>query len=482
MPNRYTQDQVAAKIGISARSLRRFLGRAANDGVIIPGVCRAKGGGYDSEKYYNDEFIAAFRAYYARWHASRAAMPTNQQARLRQFDRIMTDTPSAADEETTAPAGPRRSLAQIDATECSIDTGTDATVVTTKSRAITTVDEALAYAQIDLTIWELDRCVVNSWDMGYKDASGTATTVPLYQVKVWLKRKSARSTEAIFDGLMERVAAYAPRYAPNAYPLIVDPHLLEISLFDHHFGKLAWRRETGEDYDLRIAERVFEEAMHDLVAKASGFNVDEILLPIGNDFLHIDNKQNTTAAGTPQDQDGRFEKIVETGQLALVRAIDFLQQIAPVRVKLVKGNHDFITIWHTARFLAAWYRNCPNVEIDTEPIGRKYHRYGTNLIGFTHCSEEKQADLPLIMASEQPALWSDTQWHEWHVGHLHRKKETQFVSVDGRAGVVVRVLPSLTGTDAWHYAKGYISNKMAEAYLFSYDRGPTGYLVTSRTV
>lgn len=363
--------------------------------------------------------------------------------------------------------------------EMSEEQSADTRHIVTKSGTIRTVEEALAHAQVDLSVWEVERHLINSWEMGYKDADGLPGTVPLWQVKVWLRRRIAKRTDDAVALLCERLAVHAPRRRSARYTPPTDPHLLEISIADMHFGKLAWAPETGENYDLHIAEELFERAIIDLLAKAAGFPVERILLPVGNDFMHIDSLLNATAAGTPQDVDGRFAKIVTAGQMALIRAIDRLEQVAPVEVLLVPGNHDQTTSWHTARFLWAYYRHDANVTVDVEHRQRKYCRYGVNLLGFTHGSEEALRALPVVMATEEPASWAATRFHEWHTGHWHKKKETHFTAVDSHEGVIVRALPSLTGRDEWHYSKGYIGNKLAEAYLWSRDRGPSGYVITT---
>jgi hypothetical protein len=358
------------------------------------------------------------------------------------------------------------------------DTGQQQTI-TCVSRRIKTVEEALDRAAVDKAIWQVERFLVNSWEGFVKDADGQPQTVPLWQVKVWLKRRVSRAEELASDALTARMAAHAPEYPRRKYRVPDDPHLLEISIFDHHFGKLAWARETGENYDLAIAESLYERAMDDLLRKASPFPVEAILLPIGNDFMHIDTLIQTTTGGTFQDADGRLAKIIECGQMALVRAIDRLLSIAPVTVLLVPGNHDQVSAWHTARFLWAWYRQCAAVTVEHEPRARKYHEYGINLIGFTHGNEEKASSLPAIMATESSAAWARTHWHEWHLGHYHRQRETQHASVDTFDGVTVRTLPSLSGRDSWHYRKGYLGTRLAEAFLWSKIAGPTGYFCTS---
>jgi hypothetical protein len=96
---------------------------------------------------------------------------------------------------------------------------------------------------------------------------------------------------------------------------------------------------------------------------------------------------------------------------------------------------------------------------------RKYHRYGDVLLGYTHGDMEPVQSLPLIMADECPD-WSKTRIREWHIGHLHKSKEFAMLTLDESRGIRVRHLPSLSGPDAWHTAKGYRSLKQADAFVW----------------
>ena len=59
--------------------------------------------------------------------------------------------------------------------------------LSSRSPRIKTVDELLAKAGVDLDVWEVERFVVNQWEMAARlgDAPGVHVE-PLYQVKVWL--------------------------------------------------------------------------------------------------------------------------------------------------------------------------------------------------------------------------------------------------------------------------------------------------------
>jgi hypothetical protein len=340
---------------------------------------------------------------------------------------------------------------------------------------IKSLDAALEAAEVDLDVWEVDHYLINKWEMGYKDANEQARDHELWQVKIWLKRKVRSYIEDAIDRLAERVGTWQP-VALKDYPVITQRHLLEIALFDHHFGKLAWGMETGNDYDLKTSVNLYSNAIEDLLERVIGYHVEQILLPIGQDFFHVNSWKNTTVNDTPQDVDTRMSKIFEAGCDAVINGIARCLAVAPVNVLWVPGNHDYESSWYMAKFIEAWYRNMDSVRVDKDPRSRKYVGYGRNLIGFTHGSEEAHRDLPSIMLRERTELAVEAISLNWHVGHAHKKKETIFHASDTYNGVRVQVIPSLCGTDAWHYKKGYVKgNRAAEAWLWSYSDGYVGH-------
>jgi hypothetical protein len=350
----------------------------------------------------------------------------------------------------------------------------DSRVLTLRSSTVRTLEGALAEAKVDLGVWEVDRFTVNKWDQGQKREDGGAQVVELWQVKVWLKRVAPKPIVDAFEALCERLPAARPSRAPRAK--VTDPHLLELALFDAHFGKLCWGQETGSPYDVKIAARVYANAVDDLLARVAGYPIERVLYPIGEDFFQVDNWIGTTVKGTPVDTDGRFQRTFETGVDAVTQSIERCLRVAPVKVIWVPGNHDKATSWYLAKVVQAYFRDDPRVVVNASPRSRKYHRYGTSLIGFTHGDEEPHRDLPTIMASEEPAEWAAVTCREWHVGHYHKKKETRYNAGDSFGAVGVRVLPSLSGTDDWHYKKGYVKTlRAAEAYLWSREEGYVGH-------
>jgi len=152
------------------------------------------------------------------------------------------------------------------------------------------------------------------------------------------------------------------------------------------------------------------------------------------------------------------------------------REIAPVEGIWIPGNHDAETSWYMSEWLAARFHGDKHVTLDNSPLGRKYRSWGTTLLGYTH---QESKDLPLVMAREAQAAWATAQFFIWHVGHLHKKKETKYIAGDTYNGVRVEVLPSLSGTDKWHYDNHYIGNhRTAEAYLYGQETGDIGHWST----
>jgi hypothetical protein len=354
---------------------------------------------------------------------------------------------------------------------------------------IKTVAQLIETSQVDLNDWKLDKGIVNKYDVTMKLKKTTfdeVTNKPIvthepatfqnFQVKLFLSRKRTEDQQTAFNEFIQNIRDNAPKFkfvSPGVTTGNRKKYLLELSLPDLHIGKLSWEDESGENYDTKIAIERYNQSVAKLLDHVRHYKdeIEEILLPIGNDLFNIDNKNNMTTAGTPQHVDSRWQQMFNKAKGLLISNINDLMQIAPVKVVMVSGNHDMQTVFYLGSVLEAYYRNTDRVNIDNTPTQRKYHSYGINLIGFTHGNEEKHQELGLIMATEKPELWANSKCRQFHLGHFHSRKTTKYLDVQEFQGFTVRILPSLSGTDAWHNSKGYMSMKSAVAYLYSKDNG-----------
>ncbi len=353
---------------------------------------------------------------------------------------------------------------------------------------IQTADQLLAHAKVDLAIWEIVEHKVNNWEVTGKrhagqDAAGHWLPQTLWktgnrQITVKLKRRAPKPIQDGIRELLKNVRPIAVK-APPKRNRKSDLHMLEVGIYDHHFGKLAWSEEAGENYDLKIAERRFFASIDDIIARANGFTIEKVVMPVGNDFFHVNDWLSQTANGTRVDSvDDRFSKVFRVGCRAMQYAIERLLAVAPVEILWVPGNHDRHTSWFLLEWLGAVFGGSKHVQVDNSAKERKYRLYGPSLLGYVHGDELKAGDLPTLMSVEAPDLWAASRFRSWRLGHWHKRKETRHTAGDTFHGVEVRLFPSLCGTDAWHYRKGFVGNpRMAECHLWSKSAGPVGHFV-----
>jgi len=318
-----------------------------------------------------------------------------------------------------------------------------------------TPEELIKELKIDTHVWELDR--FRAKDLGDNE----------FQISAFFKKK--KYILDILDEIkdMKDLAAKGlkRKILKIERPDGVSGNMLEINISDHHFGKLAWPKETGhKPYDVQIAQAMFQRALNTLIERSRGYKFDQVLFVVGNDLLNSDNVENTTTKGTIVTTDIRYHKTYRTVRYTLIESIEKLKKIAPVTVMVVSGNHDQLAAWHMGDSLESWYRNDEDVTVENDPKYRKYFQFGKVALGFTH--GDKGSDYPMLMATEQPVMWASSKFREIHTGHRHCDKVTE------DHGVKVRILPALCPADDWHSENGYVGNmRQAEAFIWNKDQG-----------
>jgi hypothetical protein len=342
--------------------------------------------------------------------------------------------------------------------------------ITSRVPRIRTVDDLIADRKIDLEKWKIDRAVVNQWEVGAKMDDGTILVEPLCQVKLWLSLIKPDDVRVLGKEILDEISRLGPlRVAvPKSSR---DGLLFEFNPADLHIGKLAWHEETGEDYDSQIAASVCLETLEDCISQLAG-SFSRSLLIVGNDLLHCDNMESATTKGTRVDADTRYHKMFRLSRTLMIRVIERMSEVAPVDVKVIPGNHDRVSAFTLGEVLSAYYRNDGYVKIDNGPARRKYYRFGKNITGYTHMCDESEKDLPLIMAADVPRDFAECPFKAFRVGHFHKKRERVYNRGDTHGGVEVQVVPSLSGTDAFHFDHGYVGAiKASMGFVIDPDRG-----------
>jgi len=275
------------------------------------------------------------------------------------------------------------------------------------------------------------------------------------QAKIqWVKSSidQERQREMIRDALDE-MCKDLPKLPPIPSPKKVDAETMAVYPFgDPHIGLHAWHEDTGNDYDLKIAEDVNMQAMQLAVNKAPPS--EEALIVNVGDFFHSDNEENRTASGHALDVDSRYSKIIRIGVRIMQTLINLaLTKHKKVRVINSKGNHDQKSSQWLAVALDARYHDEPRVKIDMNPSEYQYVEFGKVLVGVAHGDKIKPADLESIMASDMPEMWGRTFHRYWYTGHVHHDQIKEY------RGCKFESFRTLAAKDAWHAGKGYRSGR-----------------------
>lgn len=339
-----------------------------------------------------------------------------------------------------------------------------------RDTVVVTLDDAIRVHKIDLAKWEIVDPKLNSWPVG---GSVDGKDCPrLYQVKLRLRpRRGGIDPKLLGQKLMTDLAKGSPKLPKLSRRLKKGhPMMLEVSLYDQHFGKHCWSRLSGQGWDLEKASEGFLEAVRHFVEQNRGRNIEQVLFPMGHDLIHVDNFEGTTSKGTKQDMGGLVEEAYVAAAKALITAIDYLRTEldCPVHIPYVRSNHDGLLGFTMAQVVDAYFSKCESVTVDAGPEYIKYHLYGEVLIAMTHGDGEKLESLAAEIPHAVPDLWAKSTIRECHMGHLH-KVMTRIVTPgrpvhapasgllyeDSVKGIVFRTDPSLTPPDRWHVRMGY---------------------------
>lgn len=287
-----------------------------------------------------------------------------------------------------------------------------------------------------------------------------------YSVAVRLDRNQV-TYENLRDEIIEKMDAHSPKYPNIEREFLVDGHLLVVDPADVHIGKLATAFESGEDYNSHIAVKRVHEGVEGILQKVKGFNIDQIMLVIGNDILHVDSPRNTTTSGTSQDVCQMWYDNFLMAKQLYVEVIEKLTSVADVHVVFNPSNHDYTNGFFLADAIKSWFRHSTNITFDCSIAHRKYYRYFENLIGTTHGDGAKQADLGLLMAEEAKVDWGVTKHRYFYTHHVHHKTSRDMI------GLNIESLRSPSGNDSWHHRNGYGVGgiKAIEGFLHSKEHG-----------
>ena len=238
----------------------------------------------------------------------------------------------------------------------------------------------------------------------------------------WVKSDVDRTQqlEAIQEVIRDLAQSITP-LAPTAIPTTSTDDLATLYLSnDIHFGALMWAPESGENWDMAIAQSTVESAYNYLFDSTPSSKVG-IVVDLG-DLMEVDSFKNLTPqSGNPLAVDGRFPKILRAAYGALVYAIQkALLKHEQVIFINIAGNHD-MTVGHAIReIVRAFFVNEPRVIVDDSPSAIKYLHLNEVLLQFAHGDGLKMKDAGEVMAHDCQDIFSETKFRYAHFGHTHK--------------------------------------------------------------
>lgn len=234
-----------------------------------------------------------------------------------------------------------------------------------------------------------------------------------------------------------------------------------LPLVDWHVGLMAWARETGENYDLKIAREVIMMAMASVISQSPP-SKHAIILGLG-DMLHFDGFTPVTErSGNFLDTDGRYPKVLRAALDMIRETIHLaLQRFETVEVCILPGNHDDRSAVALSLAFSLFFENDERVTFDDSPSRFWWKRIGKVFLGATHGDKTKMRDLPLVMAADNPQDWADSTYRRVYTGHIHHESAIE------EGGVLVTSMRSPVAKDAYHSFSKYRSGR--SVYSDTYD-------------
>lgn len=291
------------------------------------------------------------------------------------------------------------------------------------------VDYLLDAHGYDKAKWTLVNARNNIWNVYSKD-DGVQT---LYSSKITVK---PRVNDFNLKEFAEKVKEAEPINLNIPKYKVKEKRLLEIPLFDQHFGvsDYLYYQPTQAKINHLITSRVWEE----------------ILFIVGSDMFHNDNFSGTTTKGTII-QKVDMEQAWEDARMFYEPLIEkALKQSVKVKVMYSPGNHDETFSWAFVKYLRARFPQC---EFDDKLTEHKIHVFGRSAIGITHGDKGGQKgrnEMHNVFMAQFPNEWGNAETKEIHMGHFHAEDSKD------KFGTMVRTLATRNKTDEWHKRMGYI--------------------------
>jgi hypothetical protein len=287
----------------------------------------------------------------------------------------------------------------------------------------------------------------------------------------WVKtdideQRAAEAREAVVRAL----TADIPRERATPPPQVTLSTLCNLyTLTDGHVGMLAWEREGGQDWDLRIAEDTIVGCFELAINQAP--EAEQAILNQLGDLLHYDSLSAITpTSGHILDADSRFTKMVECVVRIIRRIVAMLlAKHERVHIIMAEGNHDMASsVWLRTMFKAL-YEDEPRITVDDSALPYYSFQWGKVMLGFHHSHLKRNfSALRSHMAAQFPEMWGQTTKRYCHTGDKHHASEKD------EDGMMIIQHPTLAARDAYAARGGWHSERNMSVITYHRSYGQAG--------
>ncbi len=268
-----------------------------------------------------------------------------------------------------------------------------------------------------------------------------------------------------------------PRY--RAQKLLIRPgkeekQLLNVYVItDYHLGMLAWGEESGDDWDINIAENILV-AWFERSISLSPSAESAIFAQLG-DFMHWDGfNAATPMGGHLLDADTRFQKLVRVAIRVIRRVIDILMsKYKTLTVIMAEGNHDMASSVWLRELMAALYEKEPRINVDVNPDPYYCKEHGDCSIFFHHGHKKRPKNIADVFPAKFREAYGRTKYSYAHMGHMHHN------ILNENNLMVVEQHRTLAASDAYASRGGWISGRDAKVITYHKDLGEVSRIVVS---
>tara|TARA_R110000782_G_scaffold227245_1_gene314011 strand:- start:998 stop:2140 length:1143 start_codon:yes stop_codon:yes gene_type:complete len=284
--------------------------------------------------------------------------------------------------------------------------------------------------------------------------------------------KTDRDAQLQIEAVEKAVASICkalPKAKVVKAPKNLEQDLCSLYTFtDYHLGMMAWDKESGDDWDIDIAQDTLATALEQM---AQGPESELGILNIQGDFCHWDGLDAVTPAHKHVlDADTRFDKLVEISLRMCINGVQrLLEKHKTVRVIICEGNHDLASSVWLRKSLKAIFSSNKRVSIDDTAFPYYAYLHGQIMLGFHHGHKMKNKALPTLFSSEPRyrEMWGKAKYTYIHTGHYHHAEQ----DMAENGGAIVERHPTLSARDAYASRGGYVSWRAARAITYHKQKG-----------